>query len=552
MTKHLKLFTMKKILLFLLLIALLSNFQKAPETQEKPKLIIGIVVDQMRYDYLTRYFNSYGNDGFKRLLRDGYSLENAHFNYIPTYTAVGHASVYTGSTPDHHGIIGNNWYDKFLKKSIYCVDDDSYSSVGTDSKNGQKSPFRMQTTTVTDQLLLAQNMRGKSIGIALKDRSAILPVGHTGTAYWFEGGDKGNFITSSFYMKELPKWVVDFNNQKRAEFYANQTWNTLYDIKTYTNSTADNSKFEGVFKGESTPTFPHDIQNLRKENGNYSILNETPFGNSITLDFAKATIIGEKLGKTNDTDFLSISFSSPDYVGHKYGVDAIETEDTYLRLDKDLADLLKFLDKEVGAGKYTVLLTADHGAVRIPAYLDSLKIPAKYFDAKKFKTFLDSVSNKNFKSTELVENMSNYQLFLNKEKITSLGLKLDEVAEIFANELVNFETISKTITAKTLQNSNFTKGILNVLQNGYHQKFSGDVLLIPNPATISRQKTGTTHGSGFSYDTHVPIIFYGNGIKKGVSKKYYEITDIAPTIANLLKIEAPNSTTGKIIDEVLK
>lgn len=553
MTNHLKLFSMKKILLFLLLITSLTNFKKAPDNQEKPKLIIGIVVDQMRYDYLTRYFNSYGNDGFKRLLREGYSLENAHFNYIPTYTAVGHASVYTGSTPDHHGIIGNNWYDKFLKKEIYCVDDIRYSSIGTESKYGQKSPYRMLSTTVTDQLLLAQNMRGKAIGIALKDRSAILPVGHTATAaYWFEGGNKGNFITSSFYMKELPKWVVDFNNQKKAQFYTSQPWNTLYDIKSYRNSTPDNSIFEGVFKGEKFPVFPHDIPNLKAENGDLSIISETPFGNSITLDFAKAAIISEKLGKTNETDFLSISFSSTDYVGHKFGVDAIETEDTYLRLDKDLADLLKFLDKEVGLGKYTVFLTADHGAVRVPAYLDSLKIPAKYFDAKKFKIFLDSISNKNFKSTELVENMSNYQLFLNKDKITSLGLKVDEVAEIFVNELVNFETINKAVSAKTLQNSNFTKGILNVLQNGYHQKFSGDVILIPNPASISRQKTGTTHGSGFSYDTHVPIIFYGNGIKKGVSKKYYEITDIAPTIANLLRIEAPNSTTGKIIDEVLK
>lgn len=552
MSGPLKLFSMKKIMLCLLLITLLSNFNKITENPEKPKLIIGIVVDQMRYDYLTRYYHRYGNDGFKRLLNGGFSLENAHFNYIPTYTAVGHTSIYTGTTPNHHGIIANNWYDKFLKKSIYCVDDERYLPVGTDSKNGKKSPHRMFSTTVSDQLLLAQNMSGKAIGIALKDRSAILPVGHTGTAYWFEGGDKGNFITSSFYMKSLPKWVVDFNNKQKAQFYASKTWNTLYDIKSYKNSTADNSIFEGVFKGELTPTFPHKLSNLKAENGNLSIISETPFGNSITLDFAKATIIGEKLGKSNETDFLSISFSSTDYVGHKYGVDAIETEDTYLRLDKDLADLLKFLDKQVGADKYTVFLTADHGAVRVPAYLDSLKIPAKYFDAKKFKTFLDSVSNKNFKTTELVENMSNYQLFLNKEKITSLGLKVDEVAEIFANELVNFETINKAVTAKTLQNSNFTKGILNVLQNGYHQKFSGDVMLIPNPATISGGRTGTTHGSGFSYDTHIPIIFYGNGIKKGVSKKHYEITDIAPTIANLLKIEAPNSTTGKIIEEVFK
>lgn len=544
---------MQKNIFLLGIFIFLLSFQKEITAQEKPTLVVGIVVDQMRYDYLTRYYERYGNDGFKRLLHEGYSLENAHFNYIPTYTAVGHTSIYTGATPDHHGIIGNNWYDKFLKKSIYCVDDSNYSSVGTDSDYGKKSPYRLATTTVTDQLLLAQNMRGKSIGIALKDRSAILPVGHTATAaYWFEGKDKGHFITSSFYRNDLPIWVTDFNKQQKAQYYTSKPWNTLYDIKTYKNSTADNSIFEGVFTGEKLPIFPHDIPNLKKENGNLSIISETPFGNSITLDFAKAAIIGENLGKNKDTDFLAISFSSTDYVGHKYGVDAVETEDTYLRLDKDLADLLKFLDKEVGKGKYTVFLTADHGAIRVPAYLDSLKIPAKYFNTRKFKTFLDSVSTKHFKSTELVENFSNYQLFLDKEKITTLGLKLDDVAEIFANELINFETISKTVTAKTLRNTNFTKGILNVLQNGFHQKLSGDVLLIPNPGTISGKRTGTTHGSGFSYDTHVPIIFYGNGIKKGVSKKYYEITDIAPTLANLLRIEAPNSTTGKIIEEVFK
>jgi predicted AlkP superfamily pyrophosphatase or phosphodiesterase len=544
---------MKNILLVFILSITFFNFKKENTTPEKPTLVIGIVVDQMRYDYLTRYYHRYGNDGFKRLLNDGYSLENAHFNYIPTYTAVGHASIYTGTTPDHHGIIGNNWYDKFLKKSIYCVDDSNYTSVGTNSNYGQKSPYRLNTTTVTDQLQLAQNMRGKSIGIALKDRSAILPVGHTATAaYWYEGGEKGNFITSSFYTKNLPTWVTDFNNLQKPKLYTSKPWNTLYDINSYTSSTNDNSVFEGVFTGEKLPIFPHDIPNLKEKNGNLNIISETPFGNSLTLDFAKAAIIGENLGKNNVTDFLSISFSSTDYVGHKYGVDAIETEDTYLRLDRDLAELFRFLDEKVGKGKYTIFLTADHGAIRVPAYLDSLKIPAKYFNNQKFKTFLDSVSNKHFKSTELVENFSNFQLFLDKEKINSLGLKVNDVAEVFANELINFETINKAVTSKTLQNTNFTKGVLNVLQNGYNQKISGDVLLIPNPGTISGKRTGTTHGSGFSYDTHVPIIFYGNGIKKGVSKKYYEITDIAPTIANLLKIEAPNSATGKIIEEVFK
>ena len=268
---------MKKIIFTLFLSFIFLNFTEEKTTSEKPKLVIGIVVDQMRYDYLTRYYHRFGNDGFKRLLNEGFSVENAHFNYIPTYTAVGHTSIYTGTTPDHHGIIGNNWYDKFLKKSIYCVDDFNYTSVGTESDYGQKSPYRLATTTVTDQLLLAQNMRGKSIGIALKDRSAILPVGHTATAaYWYEGKDKGHFITSSFYRNDLPTWVTDFNKLQKADYYTSKLWNTLYDIKTYTNSTADNSIFEGVFTGEKLPVFPHDIPNLKKENGNFPQVNKRP------------------------------------------------------------------------------------------------------------------------------------------------------------------------------------------------------------------------------------------------------------------------------------
>lgn len=527
--------------------------QQEPKKTTKTKLVVGIVIDQMRYDYLTRFQDRYGENGFKRLLKNGFSLENAHYNYIPTYTAVGHSAIYTGTTPSEHGIIGNNWYDKFLKKSIYCVDDANYTTVGNKSEEGKKSPKRLFTTTITDQLHLAQNMNGKTIGIAIKDRSSVLPAGHTANAaYWYSAGNFNNWITSSYYMKELPQWVTDFNNNNRADQYINAGWKTLYDIDTYTKSRVDDNVFEGKFRGEKSPIFPKNLKELRSKNGNFSIIRTVPAGNTLTTDFAKAAIVGENLGKSDYTDFLAVSYSSTDYVGHKYGPASIEIEDTYLRLDKDLENFFNFLDQQVGKGNYTVFLTADHAAVHVPAYLQSLKIPAHYFSTKNFRNFLLGITKKYYKSTELIENVSNYQIFLNKEKIEALNLNLNDVAQKLADEVVHFDGINKAVTARTMQTTHFSSGILNSLQNGYNQKLSGDVLMIPYPASLIRGRTGTSHGSGYSYDTHVPILFYGNGIKKGSSAKRYNITDIAPTIANLLSIEAPNSTNGIVIDEVLE
>ena len=541
---------MKKIFSFsILAIIILFGCKQKEITSKKPKLVVGIVIDQMRYDYLTRFSDRYGENGFKRLLNNGFSLENAHYNYTPTYTAPGHASIYTGTTPSNHGIISNNWYDKFERKSIYCVDDLDYKTIGNINSDGQKSPKRMFTTTITDQLHLAQNMNGKTIGIALKDRSAILPAGHTANAaYWFDE----SWITSSFYTESLPDWVQNFNKNGKIDTYLNKSWETLYDIKTYKSSLKDDNEFEGVFSGEEKPVFPKDISALKEKNGNNNLIKSIPAGNTFTVDFAKTAIIEENLGKSDYTDFLAISFSSTDYVGHKYGPDAIETEDTYLRLDKDLEDLFNFLDKEIGIGNYTLFLTADHAAVQVPAYLQSLKIPAHYLDIKAFRDFILKITKQYFNSDKLIENVSNYQVFLNKEIIESLGFNVNDVAQKLAEEVINFDGIYKAITARALQTTDFNDGALNSLQNGYNQKLSGDVMMIPYPSTLISGRTGTSHGSGYSYDTHVPIIFYGNGINKGSSAEKYEIVDIAPTIANLLKIEAPNGTSGKVITEALK
>ena len=411
----------------------------------------------------------------------------------------------------------------------------------------------MQTTTVSDQLKLAQNMRGKSIGISIKDRSAILPVGHTAdAAYWFEGGNEGKFISSSFYINELPKWVVNFNNTGKANAYLNKDWNTYYPIETYTESIEDNNPFEAPFEGKTTPTFPYNLKELRKTNGNFNLLKAIPYGNSIVTDFAEATIKGENLGKGEFIDFLAISYSSTDYVGHQFGVQAIELEDTYIRMDKEIERLISFLDSEVGTNNYTLFLTADHAVVENPAYLNSIKIPGGYFDNSLFKTTLDKIVLENFNTTEIIEDISNHQIFLNKEKLKELKLDTHKVSQIIADEILNIENIYKTVTAYTLQTTSFTSGILQTLQNGYNQKLSGDVFYIPNVSTISGGKTGTTHGSGYSYDTHVPLLFYGNGIKSGQSDVYYPIVDIAPTLTSFLKISQPNGNSGRPIIEVLK
>mgnify|MGYP001816026868 CR=1 FL=1 len=517
-----------------------------------PKLVVGIVVDQMRYDYLTRFWNHYEDDGFKRLVNDGFNCKNNHFNYAPTSTGPGHTSVYTGTTPSTHGVIGNNWYDKETDQDVYCASDDTFNSVGTTTDAGKMSPHRMIVTTVTDQLRLHTQMRGKTIAIALKDRGAVLPGGHTANAaYWFYGMDEGNWITSTFYMNELPEWVIDFNGSNAAEKYK-MPWNTLKDINTYLESGLDNNKYEGLFPGQTTPTFPHDLPSLWNSNNKYELIKGTPYGNSITTDFAIAALDGEKLGVDAITDFLAVSFSSTDYVGHKYGVNSKEIQDTYVRLDRDLARLFKALDKKVGENEYTAFLTADHAAIHVPAYLKDQKIPAGYMETGNLMKKLQEFLKYKYGTTDLIKNISNYQLFLDHGVINNLDMELGDVQEEIARELLNYKDIDRVYTAKQMWQNEYTEGIPYILQNGYNQKLSGDILMVLKPGTISYSGTGSTHGSPQIYDTHVPLLFYGRGVRKGSTTARTEIPDIAPTISTLLGIAFPSGATGTPITEVFK
>lgn len=544
---------MKKLITFTLLTCFLTL-----SAQKKPKLVVGVVIDQMRYDYLLRFKEKFGTKGFNKLITKGTNFENAHYNYIPTYTAVGHASIYTGTTPKNHGIIGNNWYDKFEKKSIYVVQDNNYETIGSASNEGRKSPKRLVASTVTDQLKLAQNFNGKVIGVAIKDRSAILPAGHAANiAYWFDGGNEGKWISSTYYANSLPNWVHNYNaqNKQTLDNYLSTPWTTKEAIETYIESDVDNRAYEGTFKGEKSPTFPHDLPGLKDNNKNYNLLKVTPNGNTMTLDFAKAIVENEKLGTDEIySDFLTVSLSSTDYIGHKYGPVSKEVQDTYMRLNDDLDDFINFLDRKVGKDEYVLFLTADHAVVHIPHHLKKHKLPGGYLNGSEFMANLNDFTLKKYNSDNLIENISNDQIFLNHEEIKRLNLSLETVENEIIAEIINYPLIYKAVSAHTLQRSEFRLAPLSLLQEGYNQKRSGDILVTLNPSVIkgyAKTSKGTTHGTGYNNDTHMPIIFYGASVAKGKKvKRPVHIIQIAPTIANFLQIQEPTMSCHDILTEV--
>ena len=513
---------------------------------DQPKLVVGIVVDQMRFDYINRYWDDFSEGGFKRLVTEGYNCTNTHYTYIPTYTGPGHASIYTGATPSDHGIIANSWFNKTTEEYSYCVSDTEMNTIGADNESGKMSPSKMLNTTFGDELRLFTMNRSKVIAVALKDRSAVLPAGHMGDfAFWLDS-ETGDFVSSSYYGLRLPKWAQKFNKKNLCEEYLSQKWDLLLHSKMYDESLVDNSVYESAFIGEKYPKFPHDLPKLVAENG-MGLIKSTPFGNTLTMDMAIAAIKGERLGQDEFTDLLAVSFSSTDYVGHQFGADSKETQDTYLRLDRDLEVFLSYLDESLGKENVLVFLTADHGAVRTPAYLKDRNVPAGYFDAtepiRELKEFLQNI----YGFGEWVKTYGNAQIYLNRELIFEKYLSLEEVQQQTADFMLRYEGVHKAVTGRSLERSEFNSGALSSLQKGYNQKRSGDVLLVLSPAWIEYSHTGTTHGSGYTYDQHVPLIWYGWKVQAGKTSEKISITGIAPTISNLLGINFPNGSVANVI-----
>lgn len=534
----------KNIYLVALFVSFVLSINYAQQL-ERPKLIVGIVVDQMRFDYLYKYYSLYGMGGFKRLINEGSNFTFAHFNYEATKTAPGHASIYTGTVPFYHGIVGNDWYDKQSKASVNAVVDTNYNSIGSDDKEGECSPKRLLSTTITDQLKLATGGKSKVISISFKNRGAVLPGGHMPDGVYWYNNNNGDFITSSFYMKQLPRWVSDFNKRKLADKFIASGWHLLLPKKKYSISEPDESPFEEDVFNEGKTSFPHTFDNL-KQKDKYSRISTTPWGNELVYQMAINALVNENLGKDEYTDFLALSFSSTDYVGHSYGTNAYETQDIYLRLDATLAEFLTTLDNTIGKNKYLLFLTADHAGLDTPSYLREENIPVGALGNNNFNSAVTDFVLKTFGSDKLIENFSNKQIYFNREEIKSKGVDINQLQQKTANFIRdNFAAVASIFTRDNLEGKTATREPINMLLNSYPLSIGGDIFFTLHSGYLpSFREKGTNHGTEFTYDTHVPLLFYGWKIPKSTINTPVYIVDIAPTIADLIKITQPSASIG--------
>ncbi|CAG5005834.1 Alkaline phosphatase PafA [Dyadobacter sp. CECT 9275] len=518
----------------------------------RPKLVVGIVVDQMRYDYLYRYYDKYKEGGLKRLMNEGFNCRNNHYHYALTVTAAGHSAVYTGSLPAINGIVGNDWYDKAKGQNVYCTDDHSVATVGSSNVSvGKMSPRNLLVTTVTDQLRIATNFRSKTIGVAIKDRASILPAGHAASgAYWFDS-KTGNFVTSTYYMQDLPQWVKDYNAKKMPAAYLTKGWNLLLPLDKYTQSTKDDEPWEAKLPGVQKPVFPYELAGTSGDA--YGVVTSTPWGNTMTKDMAIAAIKGENLGKGGDTDFLAVSFSTPDRIGHAFGPNSVEQEDNYLKLDMEFADFFSFLDTWAGNGNYTVFLTADHGAMDVPAFWQEHHLPAGLMHPTTLTRTIVKAINDAYGEGEYVLSFENYQLYLNNKLLAEKKIKVEDVYNVVKEALVPVQGVADVINLKDMGRAPLNTYQLEMFKNNINAKRSGDIQIIVQPGWFaSSYDTGTDHGTPYNYDTHVPFILYGWGVNKGETLRRTTIADIAPTISALLHILPPSGNVGNPVPEALK
>ena len=515
-----------------------------------PKLVVGIVVDQMSYDYLYRFYNQFGNGGFKRLMNQGTNFRNVVYNYVPTYTGPGHASIYTGTASENHGIVANDWFHKAYGKEVNCVEDTTVISIGTSSKDGQCSPQFLRANTITDQLKLTYPL-SKVIGVSIKDRGAILPAGHLSDGSFWYDYTSGNFITSSFFADQLPTWSESFRISNPFLQYANQVWNCVKDSESYQYGAKDNSKYEVLLGGKKAPTFPYDFSALPIDQKitNFTAL---PFANSYLTDYALAAMKGEKLGTDASTDFLAISYSTPDIAGHAFGPYSLEMEDLYIRLDQDIAKLLYELDASVGKGKYVVFLTADHAVVPVPEFLIDNQLPGGYLFLAERESNLRKACVDEFQ-VDCIETIDNNNVYIKKEFENS-PTQIEMIAFI-QNQIQLWPEVKEVFNMK--QDVSEPSIWRKMVQSGYDRERSGELIFILQPGYLTKSadsknaRKGTSHGSAFNYDTHVPVLFYGANIPKNEVFTTYEITDIAATLVHILNVQRPNAMTGKPMVEIL-
>ena len=536
---------------------------------EQPKLILQITVDQLRGDLPTRYYDRLGEGGFRYLWESGVVYRNAHHAHANTETIVGHATLATGTHPSVHGMIGNLWFDRGTGYTTYNVEDSNYRLLteGADVDEGAeidptqraarsegRSPAAILVTTFADELRSSTGGKAKVVGVSVKDRGAISMAGHSGTAYWFSKAN-GGFVTSTYYLDQYPGWVTAFNETQPAQRYAGTSWTLLHDQDNYLFGDSDDREWETDVAGFGR-VFPHSFGD---GSGRYftTWLTLSPAGDRLVLDFAKQALVEERLGSDDVTDYLAVSFSSTDYVGHVFGPSSLEAEDNILQLDRTLAELFAFVDKEVGLNNTLIVFSADHGGPDAPGYLNSLGIPAGYVDPASWdkEAAIDRIKERLKIKGDLIETYSHPYLYFSSEVKNNSRIDQEALEEAVVEELSKFPGVSLAVSSTALRRGNLTDTYLyrSVVRN-FHSKRSGDVFIVFEPNWFINDFDGlvvaSTHGSPWNYDTYVPIVFAGFGLKPRIIDRHVYTVDVAPTLSAILNIKPPSGSVGDPLREV--
>ncbi len=559
--------TSKSSILFALVLVVLSSPVFA---SEKPKLILQITIDQFRGDLPMRYYDRLGEGGLRYLLDQGIVYNNAHYQHANTETIVGHATLATGAQPSAHGMIGNIWFDRATGATIYNIEDPDYhlltkgADINSDTEidptqkaatSDGRSPAAILTTTFSDELAAYTAGHAKIFGVSVKDRGAVSMAGHAGKAFWFSKA--GNeFVTSNYYYDVYPEWVVDWNAQKLPEQYSGTSWELMHPIDTYLFGDRDDQEWETELSDYGR-TFPHSFSTV--DNPYFStFLTISPVGDELTTSFAKAVVENEGLGKDDVTDYLGVSYSSTDYVGHFFGPSSLEAEDNILRLDRTLADLFDYVDDKVGLEHTLIVLSADHGAPEAPGYLASLGIPTGYVSPDKWdkEPAIARIKNKFGISGKLIEGYDHPYLYLTNEIISDPDLDLFALEAEIAKELLAFPAVSAAIPSSALEIGEYADNpVTRAVLNNYHPARSGNVYLVFKPGWFINDLDGLTaavvHGSPWQYDTYVPIIFAGYGLRPQTISRRVNPVDVALTLAAVVGTNTPSGASGEVLVEVV-
>jgi predicted AlkP superfamily pyrophosphatase or phosphodiesterase len=523
---------------------------------DKPRLVIGIVVEQLKYDQLEKFRDRLGENGIKRLINEGTYFKNASFEYMLTQSAPGHATIATGAEPSFHGITSDNWYLPLRNELIFCTKDIEVNPVGGSYEAGLHSPVNLQASTFSDELEMATNKNARVFGVGLKENSAILSAGHAADgAYWFDN-TTGTWMSSTYYIKNLPGWVNDFNVMKFPDSFLNGTWNLFRPAKDYADCLPDSNSFEAGFNAKNC--FPYDLKKMRSKGvfnsrNDFSLLRETPFGNTLTTNFAIRLIEKEGLGKDDVTDYISICYSATDNIGHRFGPSSVEMGDAILRLDDEIKNLLKFLNDSIGKRNILVYFTSAHGISEIPSVLESNRIPAGFFKQNQALQLLRSYLNAVYGEGNWVKGYSERQVFLNRTLIEDARLSLDDVQKKVARFLVQFTGVAAAYPYSAFEANDFGNGNLKRIINNFYPQRSGDVIITLNPGWVENEEDyATNHNSPYEYDSHVPLIWYGWTVNRSTVTRKVNITDIAATLSSLCKVPYPNACTGEPLVELFR